>query len=256
MTGYPTILHASAELPSVAGMVENRSSEMSVGMLSPASAAEVSGADAGRYNTGAVLPQGAFDVQSIRASQTADPRAKQTRPSGPARWSSKVNSRPDDSDSPGSMPGGRFHLEEVVESFLGQPLLAGLPAAALQRASPLRTWAGVGSASTSHPRPSSWSIFAYSSPWATCSTIGLVTARTDIPRQTDIYAPVPYRQNKPVLFGQQEGRCNGCRSESPFRLLEVDPSSLLAAVARTTSTTCNYCELTAAGSNATGLRST
>ena len=35
MTGYPTILQASAELPSVAGMVENRSAELSVGMLSP-----------------------------------------------------------------------------------------------------------------------------------------------------------------------------------------------------------------------------
>ena len=33
----------------------------------------------------------------------------------------------------------------------------------------------------------------------------LVTARTDIPRRTDIDAPVPYRQNKHVLFGQQEG---------------------------------------------------
>ena len=50
----------------------------------------------------------------------------------------------------------------------------------------------------------------------------LVTARTDIPLRTDIDAPVPYRQNKHVLFGQQEGRCNGCRSEFPFRILEVD----------------------------------
>ena len=94
MTGYPTILHASAELPSVAGMVENRSSELSVEMLSPSSAAEVRAADEGRYNTGAVLPPGAFDVQSIRAAQTADPRAKQTRPSDPARRSARVNSRP------------------------------------------------------------------------------------------------------------------------------------------------------------------
>ena len=77
----------------MAGMVENRSSEMSVGMLSPSSAAEVCGADEGRYNTGAVLPQGAFDVQSIRASQTTDPWAKQTHPSGPARRSVRVNSR-------------------------------------------------------------------------------------------------------------------------------------------------------------------
>ena len=94
MTGYPTILHASAELPSVAGMVENRPFDMSVGMLSPWSTGEVCGADEGRYNTGTVLPPGAFDVQSIRAAQTADPRAKQTRPSGPARRSARVNSRP------------------------------------------------------------------------------------------------------------------------------------------------------------------
>ena len=51
---------------------------------------------------------------------------------------------------------------------------------------------------------------------------GFVTARTDIPRRTDIDVPVPYRQNKHVLFGQQEGRCNGCESEFPFRVLEVD----------------------------------
>ena len=33
---------------------------------------------------------------------------------------------------------------------------------------------------------------------------------------------VPYRHNKHVLFGQQEGRCNGPRNEFPFRVLEVD----------------------------------
>ena len=51
---------------------------------------------------------------------------------------------------------------------------------------------------------------------------GYVTARTDIPRRTDIDAPKNYRQNKHVLFGQQEGVCNGCRTEFPFRILEVD----------------------------------
>ena len=51
---------------------------------------------------------------------------------------------------------------------------------------------------------------------------GYVTARTDIPRRTDLAAPIPYRQNKHVLFGQQEGRCNGCRSAFEFRHLEVD----------------------------------
>ena len=50
----------------------------------------------------------------------------------------------------------------------------------------------------------------------------LVTARTDIPRRTDIDAPVHYRKNKHILFGRQEGRCNGCRTEFPFRIFEVD----------------------------------
>ena len=50
----------------------------------------------------------------------------------------------------------------------------------------------------------------------------LVTARTDIPRRTDIDAPINYRKNKHVLFGQQEGQCNGCRTEFPYRIMEVD----------------------------------
>ena len=51
---------------------------------------------------------------------------------------------------------------------------------------------------------------------------GYVTARTDIPKRTDIDAPMPYRQNKHVLYGQQEGVCNGCRGDFPFKLYEVD----------------------------------
>ena len=51
---------------------------------------------------------------------------------------------------------------------------------------------------------------------------GYVTARTDIPRRTDIDAPIPYRQNKHVLFGQQEGICNGCKMDFPFKIFEVD----------------------------------
>ncbi len=51
---------------------------------------------------------------------------------------------------------------------------------------------------------------------------GYVTARTDIPRRTDIDTPIPYRQNKHVLFGQQEGLCVGCKGDFPFKLFEVD----------------------------------
>ena len=55
-----------------------------------------------------------------------------------------------------------------------------------------------------------------------------VVARTDILRRTDIDAPKNYRKNKHVLFGQQEGRCGGCKMDFPFKIFEVDhviPSS-------------------------------
>ena len=51
---------------------------------------------------------------------------------------------------------------------------------------------------------------------------GYVTARTDIPRRTDIEAPINYRKNAHVLFGQQEGRCAGCAMDFPFKVFEVD----------------------------------
>ena len=51
---------------------------------------------------------------------------------------------------------------------------------------------------------------------------GMVTARTDIPQRTDIEAPINYRQNRHVLFGEQEGKCNGCQMEFPFKMFEVD----------------------------------
>ena len=56
----------------------------------------------------------------------------------------------------------------------------------------------------------------------------LVTPRTDIPQRTDIERPKNYRLNKHVLFGQQEGLCNGCKIYFPFKVMEVDhivPSS-------------------------------
>ena len=50
----------------------------------------------------------------------------------------------------------------------------------------------------------------------------LVTNRTDNLKRTDIDAPKNYRQHKHVLYGEQEGRCNGCRTAFEFRHLEVD----------------------------------
>ena len=50
----------------------------------------------------------------------------------------------------------------------------------------------------------------------------LVTVRTDIPRRTDIEAPVNYRKLAHVIYGEQEGYCAGCRGHFEFRGLEVD----------------------------------
>ena len=49
-----------------------------------------------------------------------------------------------------------------------------------------------------------------------------LSIRTDIPQRTDVDAPKNYRQNKHVLYGQQEGRCGGCRTPFEFRHFEVD----------------------------------
>ena len=134
---YGTTLHAGAELSSVTGIVENRSLERSVRILFLASAAEVCGADARRYNAGAVLPKGASGVQSIRTTQTTDPRAKQTHPSRLARRSAKVSSRAGDGDSPGSaFSFGRSDREFSEPAPFGWP---SSPEAVLQRESPLTT---------------------------------------------------------------------------------------------------------------------
>ena len=51
---------------------------------------------------------------------------------------------------------------------------------------------------------------------------GFVTPRTDIPQRTDVEKTPNYRQNKHVLFGHQEGFCNGCKLDFPFKIFDVD----------------------------------
>ena len=47
--------------------------------------------------------------------------------------------------------------------------------------------------------------------------------RTDVPRRTDLVDEVrEYQNDKHVLYGQQEGHCNGCGGIFEFRNLEVD----------------------------------
>ncbi len=49
-----------------------------------------------------------------------------------------------------------------------------------------------------------------------------VIVRSDIPKRSDVGNPVRYDTLKRRLFGVQEGRCNGCRYEFPYRIFEVD----------------------------------
>ncbi len=49
-----------------------------------------------------------------------------------------------------------------------------------------------------------------------------IHARADNPQRTDIDAPIHYRQNKHVLYGQQEGICKGCKMDFPFKIFDVD----------------------------------
>ena len=51
---------------------------------------------------------------------------------------------------------------------------------------------------------------------------GYVTARTGIPRRTDIETLRPYRDWKHNLYGQQEGLCAGCKVWLPFRNFTID----------------------------------
>ncbi len=49
-----------------------------------------------------------------------------------------------------------------------------------------------------------------------------VDHRSDIPARTDLGKLPDYRTHKHTLYGQQEGRCNGCMTHFPFRNLTVD----------------------------------
>ena len=51
---------------------------------------------------------------------------------------------------------------------------------------------------------------------------GQIIDRTDIPRPTDQGKPAPYRTHRHIMYGEQEGHCNGCRIHFPFRNLTVD----------------------------------
>ena len=51
---------------------------------------------------------------------------------------------------------------------------------------------------------------------------GKITHRTDLPVRTDVYQMKHYSNFKNVLYGQQEGKCAGCKVLFPFRNLTVD----------------------------------
>ena len=99
-----------------------------------------------------------------------------------------------------------------------------------------KAWAGTGS--TSRPRPSNRSICGCGSRRVDLPHNRLVVACADMLGHADIDAPVPYPQNKHVLFNQVEGRRNGRRSAFFLRGFEVDTSSPTRAVGQETSRAC------------------
>ncbi len=46
--------------------------------------------------------------------------------------------------------------------------------------------------------------------------------RTDIPKRTDVGKLPPYKTHQHTLYGQQEGKCNGCQNHFPFQNFTVD----------------------------------
>ena len=123
-------------------------------------------------------------------------------------------------DTPKTIPGSNSgnlgldtHKPKSAQASLPRSLLSGSSkppptrgtcwtrsAGAPPRPSPRRSWAGSGSISPKavelQPPPQGHDGRPVSQP------PGL---RDDVPRRTDIDAPVNYRQNKHVLYGQQEG---------------------------------------------------
>ena len=91
-----------------------------------------------------------------------------------------------------------------------------------RRASLPKIWAASGSALTCRQKPLELVNMRLQQTMGSLFHHGYVTHRTDIPRRIDVDVPVPYRQNKHILFGQQDGRCGGCKTEFPFKLFEVD----------------------------------
>ncbi len=49
-----------------------------------------------------------------------------------------------------------------------------------------------------------------------------VIPRTDTPKRTDVGKLPSYKTRKHTLYGQQEGRCNGCGHRFPFQDFTVD----------------------------------
>ncbi|MCY4436926.1 MAG: DNA methyltransferase [Chloroflexi bacterium] len=114
-------------------------------------------------------------------------------------------------------------LERVIlaSSKLGDVVLdpfAGCATACVAAESLGRQWVGIDLS----PKAVELVNFRLKSALGSLYHYGFVTSREDIPKRTDVDAPIHYRQNKHVLFGRQEGVCNGCKMDFPFKIFDVD----------------------------------
>ena len=83
----------------------------------------------------------------------------------------------------------------------------------------------------------------------------LVTARTDIPRRTDIDAPVPTARTRTFCSAGMRVSITGVAASVPSTSWKLTTSSRSDPVDRTTSRTCSCRAPIATGSRVTGCRS-
>ena len=156
------------------------------------------------------------------------------------------------------MPAGHFHLGEVVESFLGQSLLASIPpfrgcaTSCVAAENSGRRWIGVDIS----PKPVELVNIRLQQSMGDLFHNRLVTARTDILRRTAIDAPVPSVRTSTSCAASRKLGATGAAASSRSASLRWTTSSPVEAAASTTSRTCSCCAPTATGSRETDRKNT
>ena len=153
------------------------------------------------------------DAVRERDARRSDARLVGRHPTGAGQGAGRVS----DAETPRTTGTDHRDLDQRRETWCSTRSRA-----ARRRAWRRRRWGGSGLASTCSAKAVELVNRRLQDAMGSLFHHRFVTARTDIPRRTDVDAPKNYRENKHILYGQQEGRCGGCRTHFEFRHFEVD----------------------------------